>query len=469
MSDDKGASSTRRPSAVVIGGSVTGLCAATVLAQYADVTIVERDTLPEGSGPRKGVPQSRHAHVVWSGGVLAFNDLLPGFVDELVNRGARLVPIMSGMVSKAPSGVWFRRWGNSRHYNLVCSRDLFDAALRDQVLRLPHITLRQAHAVEGLTGDTSRVTGVRVRSAERSATLTADLVVDASGRASRAPHWLKGLGLPEVAERRVDAGVTYATRFYEAPGSTVENDFPLVSIQADPSRAAGQGGIILPVEDNKWIVTLSGTRGGEPTKEPDDFVPFALGLSDPVIGELIKDARPLSGVTTTRSTANVRRYYEKMERFPEAFAVLGDAIAGYNPVYGHGLTVSAQSAIALRDVLHSSSVGAPGVGRRIQRAAARPVSGSWSLAVGQDALYPGAAAKPPTVVEKALSRYVDRAVATGARNPRALGALLDVMSLEKPATRLFSPDMLIPMLFGPKAAYLAGPPLSDAERKAAAS
>jgi hypothetical protein len=69
-------------------------------------------------------------------------------------------------------------------------------------------------------------------------------------------------------------------------------------------------------------------------------------------------------------------------------------------------------------------------------------------------------------MERSLARFVDCAVATGARNPRALGALLDVMSMEKPATRLFSlTDMIIPMLFGPKKPRLPGPPLTEAERK----
>jgi 2-polyprenyl-6-methoxyphenol hydroxylase-like FAD-dependent oxidoreductase len=155
-----------------------------------------------------------------------------------------------------------------------------------------------------------------------------------------------------------------------------------------------------------------------------------------------------------------------MKRWPDGFTVLGDAVAAYNPVYGHGLTVAAQSAIAMRNVLHSDYILHPGTARRLQRAASRPVAAAWDLAVGQDALYPGASATPPTAVERFLARFVDRAVDTGARNPRAMGALLDVMSMEKPASRLFSLDMLVPMFFGPKRQRLQGPPLTDAERKA---
>ncbi|MFG2787421.1 hypothetical protein [Streptomyces sp. NPDC048419] len=92
----------------------------------------------------------------------------------------------------------------------------------------------------------------------------------------------------------------------------------------------------------------------------------------------------------------------------------------------------------------------------------------WNLAVGQDVFHPGAKTAPPTTVERGLTRFIDRAVATGARNPRALGALLDVMSLSKPAPRLFSPDMLIPLRFGPRGPHLQGPPLTDEERRSTA-
>ncbi|MFI1418192.1 FAD-dependent oxidoreductase [Streptomyces sp. NPDC020731] len=457
----------RRPTAVVIGASATGLFAAAALTDFADVTIVERDRLPDGPEPRRGVPQARHAHLVWSGGVKAFDDLLPGLTDAVVAHGGRLVHIMGDMVSRAPNEVWFRRFTATPHRNLVCTRDLLDFVLRSRVLADERVTLRQEATALDLEGDATVVTGVRIRTADEESILHADLVIDASGRGSRTPQWLAERGVPAVSERVVNAGVAYATRVYDAPEATREINFPLVNVQANPAKAPGRGGIILPVEGNRWIVTLSGTRGGEPTDDPDGFVDFALGLDDPVIGELIKDARPLGDVTTTRATANRRRYYEQAERWPDGFVVLGDAVAGYNPVYGHGLTVAAQCALAVRDVLRTTGPGQPGLSRRLQRAAARPVAAAWDLAVGQDALYPGAAEIPPNSVERVLARFVDKAVETGARNPRAMAALLDVMSLEKPATRLFSPDMLLPMLIGPRKPHLQGAPLTEAERKAA--
>ncbi|MGW2459297.1 FAD-dependent oxidoreductase [Streptomyces sp. NPDC001761] len=457
---------TRRRTALVIGGSTAGMLAASVLAsRFHEVTIVEADRLPEGPEPRKGLPQARHAHLLWSGGVAALEELLPGVTGELTARGAGLIGVMRDLVSKAPSGQWFRRFTDSRHHMIVCSRDLLDAVVRADVLARRRITLRDGTRVAGLAGDRHRVTGVHLPGG---GTLHADLVIDAGGRGSQADSWLRTLGHAPVEERVVDAGVVYASRVYAAPDATAALRYPVVNVQADPREAPGRGGVVVPIEGDRWLVTLSGTRGGEPSADPDAFEHFALtGLKDPVIGRLLAGAKPLTDPVTTRSTANRRRFYERAGTWPEGFAVLGDAVAGYNPVYGHGLSVAAQSAIALGRTLDRYGPTATGTARRIQRAVARPVDNAWNLAVGQDACYPGASPQPPTRVERLLTAYVDKAVAAGSANPHALRGLLDVMSLRTPAARLFAPDMLWTLTFGPRKAPLPGPPLTRAERDAA--
>ncbi|MGW5650231.1 FAD-dependent monooxygenase [Streptomyces humi] len=496
------ATSAGRRTAIVVGGSTAGLLTASVLAtRFDEVTVVEADRLPEGPERRRGLPQARHAHLVWSGGVAALEDLLPGVTGELTAQGAGLIDVMKDLVSKAPTGQWFRRFTDSRHSMIVCSRDLLDAVVRAAVLGRGGVTLRDGTRVAGLVGDRDRVTGIRLSTGageddgrgegdggdegagrgegagrnmgagrgEGAGVLRADLVVDATGRASQTPRWLTELGLPQVVERVVDAGVAYASRVYEAPPATTALPrYPVVNVQADPRDAPGRGGVLVPIEGGRWLVTVSGTRGGQPSAAPAEFEHFALtGLRDPIIGRLIANAKPLTDPVTTRSTANRRRYYENVRSWPEGFAVVGDAVAGYNPVYGHGISVAAQSAIAVREVLDRHGPDAPGVARRIQRAVARPVGNAWNLAVGQDAYYPEAAPEPPKAVERLLTAYVDKAVAAGSANPRALHGLLDVMSLMTPPTRLFAPDMLWHTLFGPRRTPLTEAPLSAAEREAA--
>ncbi|MFC9313283.1 FAD-dependent oxidoreductase [Streptomyces nigra] len=463
---------SERPSparvAVVLGGSHTGMLAAQALAGSADrVVVVERDVLPSGPDPRKGLPQSRHVHLLWSGGVRALEELLPGIGADLRAAGARRAPITTDMVALSPRG-WFRRWPESHHI-VLAGRDLLDATVRSRVLADERIELLDGTEVVDLLGDARAVTGVRLRGRDgRESTLEAALVVDATGRGSAAPRWLAALGLPAPVRREVDSGLAYASRLYLAP-EPARDGFPVVNVQADP-RAGGPGraGVLLPIEHGRWLVTLSGTRGGEPGTSDEEFARFAREeLRHPVIGELIERAEPLTGVAFTRTTANRRHSYERMPDWPENLTVLGDALAAYNPVYGHGLSVGAQSALILRETVRRYGWGAAGLARRVQKAVARPVGAAWDLAIGQDVFYPGATETGPTLRDRLVAGYVDRLMHTATGNGRIARRVTDVTSLERRAEVLLGPSVLLAAAVGPLKPQLTGPPLTAEEMKKA--
>ena len=78
--------------AVVLGGSMAGLLAARVLAErFATVVVVERDRLPNGPEPRRGVPQGKHIHGLLAGGQQAIEQLLPGLTKTWRRTGCRSV------------------------------------------------------------------------------------------------------------------------------------------------------------------------------------------------------------------------------------------------------------------------------------------------------------------------------------------------------------------------------------------
>ncbi|WP_405982213.1 pyridine nucleotide-disulfide oxidoreductase [Streptomyces sp. NBC_00158] len=461
-----------RHTSVVIGGSLAGMLTAAALAGSgsgpSEVVVFERDALPDGPVPRKGLPQAHHAHLLWSGGAAAVDSLLPGTIGALMKDGAHRISLPTNMVGLSPEG-WFRRWARESHYVLIASRDLLDWHVRRAVAALPNVTVTDRTEVLGLTGGARRVTGVRVRGTDAvERVLDADLVVDASGRASRTPVWLEGFGVPGAAVRTVDPGLVYASRVFRAP-KDLGNTFPVVvNVQADPRRTGpGRSATLVPIEGDRWLVTLSGTRGGEPSADPEAFGEFARGLRHPIVSELIAGAEPLTDVVLTRTTVNRRHHYEKAA-LPAGFLVLGDAVAAYNPVYGHGMSVAAQSALALRAAVARHGLSDGRLAARAQKALAGPVAAAWALSTGNDVFYPGATENGPTAAERAAAAYVRRLMRTSTGNGRVARAVTDVMTLERPATRLFTPPVLLAALLGPGRAQLTGPPLTPSELAAVA-
>ncbi|MFE9770590.1 FAD-binding protein [Streptomyces sp. NPDC005931] len=452
--------------AVVIGAGLAGMLAAAALsgAGVDDVVVLDRDDLPEGPEHRRGLPQARHAHLVMAGGAAAMEELVPGgsLRKRLLAAGAHEVSLGRGMLVRTPDG-WFRRWRHEGPVMLTCSRALLDWEVRSAVLGHTTVEIRRAAAV-GLTGSADRVRGVRVAVPGGEAELAADLVVDASGRGSRFVAWLDALGVSGVRQRTVDAGLVNATRIYRVPEGAER--FPLTVVQANPyvSRP-GRSGMVMPIEDGRWMVSLGGSRGGEPPSDPEGFLRYALELPDPVVGRLISGAEPLTGVHVSRSTSNVRRYPEKAPHWPEGLVVLGDALAAFNPAYGQGMSVAAFGARVLAAELERGGPTAPGLARRVLRGAARSVDAAWSMAVTLDLLYPGVRGGRPGVADRLVTACTRRMMKAATGSYPAAAAIWDVTSMRTPPTRVLRPGAVLAALTGSPLPPSTEPPLTRGERE----
>src|SRR3954449_3956641 len=176
-------------SAVVLGGSMAGLCSAGALAPYFDrVLVLERDELPAGAEHRRGVPQSKHPHFLLNSGRRAIGALFPGFEDDLVAAGG--LHLMPSMDAAYLDGQGWSARKRSTMTMIYSSRVLIERVLRDKVRGLANVTIREGVTVNGLTPRDGGVAGVDLTTPAGDEHLDADFVVDAMGRGSSVGSWL---------------------------------------------------------------------------------------------------------------------------------------------------------------------------------------------------------------------------------------------------------------------------------------
>jgi 2-polyprenyl-6-methoxyphenol hydroxylase-like FAD-dependent oxidoreductase len=440
----------RMSHAVVIGGSMAGILTARALSDhFSQVTVVERDRLPQGPDVRKGVPQARHLHAFWAGGLAAVEKLLPGLRDDLVAAGGVPLAMPTDVAWLTPPGRWTQPFPATQSV-VSASRPLIEWCVRRRVETVQSIRFLTEHEVTALrVGTTGDVEGVALRDRESGMELelTADLVVDASGRSSKLPEWLGSAGLPAPKESTVDSYLGYATRIYAIPAGFDPGWKAAYIQQAAPHHP--RGGIMFPVEDDRWVVTLVGGARDYPPTDEAGFLEFAASLRSPLLHDTIRTAEPLSPIWGYRRTANRWRHYEKLA-MPGRLLALGDSLCAFNPVYGQGMTVAAKEVEALNGVLSTcqSAADLPRALEQAQRRIAACAKGPWMLSTGSDLRYPTTVGAKRTVADRLVNAYLDRVLAAVADDPVVNAAFLRVLNLVDEPTALFAPRVASRVLLG---------------------
>jgi|KBSSwiStaDraftv2_1062776.scaffolds.fasta_scaffold02360_9 2-polyprenyl-6-methoxyphenol hydroxylase-like FAD-dependent oxidoreductase len=431
--------------AVVLGASMGGLLAASVLANFfRSVTVVERDVLPDDPANRRGVPQGRHAHLLLPRGAQILDELFPGLLHGLVVDGA---PVLDdGDLSKfffSFGGHQILRSGKAAvdskaMATYLPSRPFLECHVRRRLQALRNVTILEGHDVAGLTSttDCGRVTGVRVSNRDDGTEreLSGDLIVDATGRGSRTPAWLESLGYGRPVEDRVAMNTTYASQPLRiAPGTLRE---AIVLIGPVPGRPTGMA--LFCCENDTWLFTVFGMAGQQSPDDRAGMLSFAQEFGPPHVLAAARDAEPLAEVATHRMPSSQWRRYDKMRRFPDGLLTLGDAICSFNPVYGQGMTVAALEASALHDcLLH----GDRDLSRRFFKSAAKPVAAAWQLAAGADLALPEVEGPRPLSARLA-NAYVDWVLTACESDAVIAGQFSKVNALVDFPSRLLHPAVM---------------------------
>ena len=427
--------------AVVMGGSMAGLLAARALADHAaQVFLLERDALPEEPGHRKGVPQSKHTHVLLGSGRRTLERFFPGLTSDLTARGAVQGDPMSEVLRYLGGGCHSR--GTSDLRTLYASRPLLEAYVRARLRGLPNVTFLERRDIRGLTmsADGRRVAGVAVEQDGTASTIEADVVVDATGRGSRSPQWLAQAGFPAPGEEVVECHASYATRQYRLEPGQLEG---IKSVLVAPSPGSLRGAVLAQQEGGRWILTLIGLMANRPPTDDAGFRAYAKALPSKEITDLVETATPIDDPVPASYPSNVRRRYDRLGRFPERYVVLGDAICSFNPMYGQGMSVAALEGAALADTL--AEPGDEELGLRFFRKAAPALDAPWLLAAGNDLRL----TKPDAPVSRGtrfVRWYMDRLHVAARTDTAVAQAFLLVTGLVAPPSSLFKPAVALRVL-----------------------
>jgi 2-polyprenyl-6-methoxyphenol hydroxylase-like FAD-dependent oxidoreductase len=431
--------------AIVIGASIAGLLAAGVLARhFGTVSVLEKDALPVAPIARRGVPQGAHAHVLLQGGQDALETLFAGADLDLAGAGAVRTDATRD-IKWFQFGVWKKRFesGILAHW---CDRPRFEHHLRERIGGFANVRLLSGHQVTALVaGGGGSEVGVRVARRENGEEdLEADLVVDASGSASRASRWLEGLGYPRIPEDMIRVDVGYASRVYRRP-KYPSHDWTVLVIYPKPpgSRRAG---VLYPLDEETCLVTLIGWVGDHPPGDDAGFLDFASSLPQSDLRACLNGAEPLSPIRRHVFPASRWRRFERLARWPDRFVVVGDAVCRFNPVYGQGMTVSALDAIALGQALRrSEGIRAPGSARRLQAKLAGHRTTPWLLAAASDFRFPEVAGHRPFGLSL-LNWYTQGVLELAGENAQAHLRFVKVIGFRAPPIALFHPAVALSVL-----------------------
>jgi 2-polyprenyl-6-methoxyphenol hydroxylase-like FAD-dependent oxidoreductase len=347
-----------REQAVVLGAGFAGLLAAAALAEhFSTVTVVERDLLPDKPIARRGVPQGRHLHSLLARGPQVIEDLLPGFLDDLAVAGAVVLDDVDLHRIYTRSGRYtVNRTGRladpAALVMYLASRPFLEFQLRQRNAALGNVSFLDGRDVgEFVTSATDRITGVTVidRAGGACETLEADLVIDATGRATRTPALLARLGYDQPPQRTFTTNGVYHSQQIAIPE---QDNFPERLVLVLPTGHGRRGGLVA-CEGNTWTFTISGryTELGRPPTNFTEMLALADDFMPAHIMPALRHAQPLTEVSTHRYPGGLWRRYDQMASHPSGLLVLGDALCCLDPINGQGMTMAALQAQVLRSQL----------------------------------------------------------------------------------------------------------------------
>jgi 2-polyprenyl-6-methoxyphenol hydroxylase-like FAD-dependent oxidoreductase len=359
-----------REQVIVIGAGIGGLCTALMLAPSGrDIIVLERDGPLETSDPdelfktwkRVGVGHVRQSHAFLARLRTIMKAEHPALLEQLLEMGVRELPFQN-MLTVKQQGRYKAEPEDAELTILTSRRTTLEMAMRRYVQTLENVTLRSGFLVRKLISRKGEdgifdVSGVEGEEHGAPITLTADVVVDASGKSGFTIEQLmeEGAGIREESE---SAGILYFTRHYRfLPGRT-EPD------RNDNPPPTGDLGFlkfgVFPGDNGNFSITIA---------IPEIEMELRKSILDPEIFHqitlMLPGLRPWTNSEQSESTSKVFGMGDLVSRWRDmvvdgkpaarGYFPLGDTLVRTNPLYGRGCSFAAVAAQALRHTLDETA------------------------------------------------------------------------------------------------------------------
>lgn len=357
-----------RERVLIAGAGISGLGAALALGDGTrDVIILDRDPPPPDTSPeeaftsweRRGATQLRHSHAFLGRLNVLIRTRYPALMDELLKEGARLIGYEE-MLPPTLASSYQREDGDEDLTFLLSRRSTLELVIRRYAARLPGVTFIANAGVRGLIahrdGGELIADGLKVDRDGVIEDMRADIIVDASGRNTSFPDWLRAEHV-EVSEEESPAGILYFTRHYRLKDGAEEPP-------RDGTPGAADLGYIkfgvFNADNRHFSITLAvpeiETALRTAVMKPEVF--DAVCAMMPAAGRWIDPARaeavtPVFGMGNLKSVW--RSYLKNGEPQVLNFFAIGDAAVRTNPLYGRGCSTGVVHAHILRDTLNATA------------------------------------------------------------------------------------------------------------------
>ncbi len=353
---------------LIAGSGIAGLGAALAFGGGGRaVTLLDRDPAPPGGSTeeafynweRRGATQLRHSHVFLGRLTTLIRERYPQLLDELLRSGARIFRFEDGL-SPALKAHYKPQPGDEDLAILFSRRTTLELVMRRYAAGLSGVSFVNDAGVRGLIshrdgGGVLVVDGLNVERNGVIEEIRADVTIDATGRNTTFPDWLRAEGI-DVAEEESPAGILYFTRHYRLRDGQNE---PL----RDGTPVAGDLGYIkygvFAADNRHFSITVA-----IPEIESELRVAVVKpAIFDAICAEIPGCARwtesaraePASPVYAMGNLKSLWRRYLK-DGAPQVlnFFALGDAAVRTNPLYGRGCSAGVVHAHILRAALDAA-------------------------------------------------------------------------------------------------------------------